>query len=490
VRQPLIVDKYITPKCRPEDVLIVINPSLWYQNMYPTGILCLSSYLSMHGYLNCLIDSKLHPQRIPFPARLQLVIERILSLKPRIVCFSSTHKEFDEVVHINSAIRRANPDIITIVGGAQPSYRMSDFITHGFDFVAIGEGEKTLLEFIRSALETPGEWADIDGLVWMRDGVPVVNRRRTFMSSEELGFPVISAYQQLDDKYFEMGVEIIRGLPLIGGLLLTTRGCPFECSFCGCASIFGHKLRKRPLDTLDAELCYLKHSRGVEGVWIVDDTFTIDAKHAIGVAKLLKKYGLIWGCQSRVDTLKEPLIVEMKAAGCVQIDFGVESGSQRILNDVIFKKTTINQIKETFQLTKKYKIRTLANFMIGLPSETGSDLAATKELARHIKADITVFSIATPLPGTKMYDMVGVDISPEDYAKMNWNGSDLTDKLNKSEIDDVVRQRFQLKRKYMFISLLRFVFSPVNLNFFFFRGQHLKRAFTAIRSFWRTFVKG
>lgn len=487
---PVIVDKDMTPKCRPEDVLIVINPSLWYQNMYPTGILCLSSYLSMHGYLNCLIDSKLHPHKIPFQERMRLVVERVLSLKPRVVCFSSTHKEFDEVVQLNSAIRTANPDIITIVGGSQPSYRMSDFITHGFDFVAIGEGEKTLLEFLRAVLDTPGEWAQIDGLVWKRDGAPVVNRRRAFMSSEELGFSVISAYQQLDDKYFEMGVEIIRGLPLVGGLLLTTRGCPFECSFCGCASIFGQKLRRRPLGTLDEELYYLKHSRGVEGVWIVDDTFTIDAKHAIGVAKLLKKYELIWGCQSRVDTLKEPLIVEMKAAGCVQIDFGVESGSQRILNDVIYKKTTIDQVKKTFQLTKKYRIRTLANFMIGLPSETMSDLAATKKLARQIKADITVFSIATPLPGTKLYEMVGVDISPEDYAKMNWNGSDITDKLNKSEIRDVVTERFHLKRKYMFISLLRFVFSPSNLQFFFSRGQHLKRAYAAILSFWRTFVKG
>jgi len=84
-------------------------------------------------------------------------------------------------------------------------------------------------------------------------------------------------------------------LPLKGALLLTSRGCPFNCSYCGCNLIFGRKLRFRSFENIEAEVKFLKEKLGIEGIWIVDDTFTIKKEHAIGVALILKKYGLIWG---------------------------------------------------------------------------------------------------------------------------------------------------------------------------------------------------
>jgi radical SAM superfamily enzyme YgiQ (UPF0313 family) len=373
---------------RPEDIIFVINPSLWYQCMYPTGILCLSSYLELHGFPNVILDSSLSPQKIPSPEREELIILNIIKLNPKVVNFSCTHREFDEVVRMNSAIKTTNNQIITIVGGSQPTYRTSDFLDNGFDFICVGEGEQTLHHFIKEIFTKTNQWQLIEGLVWKQFGKVISNPPRPLLPEAELQFDLISAYKKIDARYFDIGVEIIRGLPLIGALLLTTRGCPYNCSFCGCNLIFGRKIRHRPIESIERELLYLIKERHVEGIWILDDTFTINLNHAISIAKLLDKYHVTWGCESRVDSLTSSFVAELKNLGCVQMDFGVESGSQRILDEVIGKKIKIDGVIQTFNLVKQNRIRTLANFMIGFPTETNKDLEATKQLADRINADI------------------------------------------------------------------------------------------------------
>lgn len=466
---------------RPEDVVFVINPSLWYQCMYPTGILCLSSYLERQGIPNLILDSGSCSQKASFSQREEIIINRLKELRPKVVCFSCTHREFDEVIKLNLLIKNFDNQIITIVGGSQPTYRTSDFLDNGFNFVCIGEGEKTLQDFVSNVLNGEKQWETIKGLAWIRDGLPVFNRPRPLMKEEELGFDLISAYKKIDPRYFGFGVEIIRGLPIIGALLLTTRGCPFNCSFCGCNSIFGRQLRFRPLESIEKEVRYLVQEKNVEGIWILDDTFTVNRKHANAVADILASHQLSWGCQSRVDSLNDNFIAEMKSRGCIQMDFGVESGSQRILDEVIGKKTNLEQVIRSFKLTKKHGIRTLANFIIGFPTETLEDLSATKKLADQIKADIYVFSIATPLPGTRLYEMVGEKIHPQDYSSLNWNGGSLTDKLNKSEIRDIVRERQKLKIRYLTMSIFKSIFSSDGIRFVICRKNRLKRLWAAFR---------
>ncbi|MGZ7208617.1 MAG: B12-binding domain-containing radical SAM protein [Methanobacterium sp.] len=464
---------------RANDVVFVISPSLWYERMYPSGILCLSSYLKNNGLDNIILDSKLSTKEINMEDREKLILDEILRIKPRLVCFSATHKEFDEVTNINYKIKSADNNIITIVGGSQPTYRPTDFLDNGFDFVCIGEGEKTVYEFANEVINDTKNWEHIDGIAWKKGQNNVFNKERALISEDEINSVEIPAYEKIDRRYFDISGAIIRGMILKGALLLTTRGCPFSCSFCGCNLIFGRKLRYKSLENVEKEIKYLKENFDIEGIWIVDDTFTINKKHVIGVSKILKKYNVVWGCQSRVNTLDEELVKIMKDSGCIQIDLGVESGSQRILNDIIHKGTKVEQIIESFKLLKKYKIRALANFMIGLPTETNDDLKKTMELAEKIEADEYVFSIATPLPGTELYDMVGVDISPNDYALIDWNGSILTEKLNKSDIKDIEKKLKMLRRKYLLKSIFKSI-SFRNLKFYFNKGYKLKRIkFTA-----------
>jgi anaerobic magnesium-protoporphyrin IX monomethyl ester cyclase len=473
--------------CRPEDIILIINPSLWYQCMYPTGILCLSSYLELNGFPNIILDSAICSKRIPIHERKKALLERVTELKPRVIGFSSTHMEFDEVVQLNSAIRSCDPRIITIVGGSQPTYRTMDFLNNGFDFVCVGEGEKTLLSFVKEALNGTREWQTISGLAWKQNGRVISNPPRALMTEAELQFDLIAAYDKIDARYFDFNVEIIRGLPLIGALLLTTRGCPYNCSFCGCNLIFGKNLRHRPIEGIEKELKYLVGKRQVEGIWILDDTFTVNKKHAASVAGVLSRYDILWGCQSRVDTLSENFVRELSKHGCVQMDFGVESGSQRILDEIINKKTKIDQVVRSFDLARKNGIRTLANFMIGLPTETRADLEDTKRLANQIHADIYVFSIALPLPGTRLYELVGEEIQPKDYSALNWNGSPLTEKLNKSSIENLVHEYRNLKLRYLLKSIFKFIFSLKGAIFLLCRKHRLKRI-RAAASFIRRIV--
>jgi len=239
---------------RKEDIVFVINPSLWSTNMYPSGILYLSAYLEGRGLPNTILDSALGVPGLARGERERLIVEKIRQIKPRIVCFSATHREFDEVVRMNRAVHDQDPSIETIVGGAQPTYRPADFLDNGFDFVGVGEGEVTLHEFVGEVLGGERRFQNVKGLQWRLGEQIVVNPPRPLLTEAELDDIPVLPYEKLDRRYFEIDLRMIRGLPLRGALLLTTRGCPFSCSYCGCNLIFGRRLRSYSLAHIEAEL--------------------------------------------------------------------------------------------------------------------------------------------------------------------------------------------------------------------------------------------
>lgn len=460
---------------RREDIVFIINPSLWDNNMYPCGILCLSGYLEKNGFDNIILDSKISSRKVKNPLSEKIIVDKIKEIKPKIVCFSASHREFDEVVRINNALKQLDAGIFTLIGGPQPTFRAQDFLDNGFDFVCIGEGEVTLYNFVQEVFNQSYQWDKIKGLAWRSQAANIYNQQRELMTVEDINSVSRLPYEKIDQRYFDINIGTIRGLPLRGALLLTSRGCPFSCSYCGCNLIFGRKLRFRSFKNIEQEIKYLKEHYDIEGIWIVDDTFTIKKEHAQGVSRILKKYDIIWGCQSRVDTVDEELIKIMKEAGCVQIDFGVESGSQKILDEVVDKKTNIMQIRRAFALSKKYRIRRLANFMIGFPGETSEDFRKTEEIADLIDADVYIFAIATPLPGTRLYDLVNEKINPDEYALLDWNGSAITERLNKSEIKNLVAQRIRLHKKYLFRYITKSILAVDNYLFFLKEKYKLQR---------------
>ena len=136
----------------------------------------------------------------------------------------------------------------------------------------------------------------------------------------------------------------------------------------------------------------------------MDDTFTFNHKRVYEICETMKDRGLdnYWGCTARVDTVSEKLLETMKDAGCITMFLGVESADQQLLNE-INKKTDINRIKKTFELTKKYGMRTIASVVLGMPGDTKRSILSTINFVKALEPSYAVFSLATPYPGTDFY---------------------------------------------------------------------------------------
>jgi radical SAM superfamily enzyme YgiQ (UPF0313 family) len=171
------------------------------------------------------------------------------------------------------------------------------------------------------------------------------------------------------------------------------------------------------------EVGWLADNYRIDGFWLLDDTLLEQPDWTLEFCRQLHAagYGLSWGCQAHVLRIRDDLLRSMKAAGCVQVEFGVESGSPRILKR-LRKGTTPDQIVHAFQSVRAAGMRTLANFMIGNPGETLEDLELTFRLAKRIKPDHVVATFTTPLPGSALYDdalQQGV-VSPDENFSEGW----------------------------------------------------------------------
>ncbi len=187
-------------------------------------------------------------------------------------------------------------------------------------------------------------------------------------------------------------------------LIISSRGCPFSCSFCASGSYYGQKVRYRSVELVLAEVKELVEKWDIRNIGFWDDTFTLDRKRVIEICEGLKEIeGRVeWICLARVDTVDPELLGIMADAGCYQIQYGVESGSERMLK-VIGKNCSLDQIKSAFLASRAAGIETVGFFMFGIPGETAAEGRQTLELAKELKPDFVSFNVCTPLPGSSLY---------------------------------------------------------------------------------------
>jgi radical SAM superfamily enzyme YgiQ (UPF0313 family) len=201
---------------------------------------------------------------------------------------------------------------------------------------------------------------------------------------------------------------VIRGYSMSRvATIFSTRGCPYGCIYCGSHNIFGRRIRYRPVDDVVGEIAELRSKFGVRGIYFCDDLFTLDKQWVLDFCdELTRRLGgqIKWACQTRVDAVHVDIMKAMREAGCVQIDFGVESGSDKVLK-ILSRKVKRERIVEAFVAARKAGLRTCATFIIGSPEERSEDIEETSSLAKLLGADYTAFYYATPYPGTKLYDL-------------------------------------------------------------------------------------
>ena len=355
-------------------------------SQHPINLLYLAAYVRQYGHTVKVIDYEAEG----------FDIETILAFGPDIVGITAMTPLVKAAADIAGKIKeRMNP--LMVVGGnhvtAIPTETLEEFPV--FDIGVVGEGEETLKEICDG--RPPKE---ITGIVY-RDGnkITVNGTRPQTDDIDSLPFP---ARDLIDMKKYKGASTpgLSREFLNITELYIN-RGCSWGlCTFCASMAMH-HKFRMRSIDNVMGEVRECIDRYGINHFTIDDDTLTTSKERTLEFCDKIRPLKVTWDCDSRVTVDKE-MLQRMKDSGCKKIAFGVESGSQRILQ-LIKKGITIGQIKDAFRWSKEVGIETSAFFMIGShPDETREDLEATKRLIAEIKPDFITASIAVPYPGTEL----------------------------------------------------------------------------------------
>ena len=309
----------------------------WESHRYSLGILYISSYLKENGYDNMVIERNILNGPYSFENARACLMSKIKELNPKIVAFSAMSPEALKVVQIAQEIKEICPGVISVIGGPHASARPVDFLDV-FDIAVLGEGEETFLEIVR-AIDKNESYKDIAGIAYKENGELVKTKTRELIA--DISTLPIPSYDKIPTEvYTKLDDKIIRGFPVKVAKIFTSRGCPYGCTYCDTPRAFGRSVRYRNKESIEREVDYLIKNYQIEAIYFLDDTLSISRKHVELICEIMKERGLLWGCQARVNNVDEPLIKKMAESGCIQIEFGVESGSQRILTNIIKKGTT------------------------------------------------------------------------------------------------------------------------------------------------------
>jgi radical SAM superfamily enzyme YgiQ (UPF0313 family) len=359
---------------------------------YPhTGIAYLASMLKKNDIPFEILDMNLGYSK-------SYILEYTNIYKPDMIClttYSHNHKRLYELIdfikpHYNGK---------TVIGGPHVSIIEKEALgKSSADFAVMGEGEFTLLELIRNLCESE-DFGDIKGLIWRKNNEVIVNEKRDYIQDlDSLPFP---AYEDFELEKYICNVD--RRLPII-----TSRGCPYQCSFCCTRLSMGSRFRKRSPDNVIDEIEHW-YKKG----WLIfdinDDIFSLDRDRAIKICDMILERGLNiqfnFYAGLRVDTVDEKLLETFRAAGCSFITYGCESGNDRVLG-VIKKGITVKDVVTAVNITRKVGINYKVNFIIGHPTETYGEAMDSIRLAKSLKCDVVGVYSLIPYPGTEVYTWI------------------------------------------------------------------------------------
>jgi len=303
-----------------------------------------------------------------------------------IIGFSCTSPQFKHGVELAKKIKTSNN--LIVFGGIHATILPEIAIKEEcIDVVVKGEGEKPMLKIVEDFHKGIKPYKKVYEIDYVEDinSIPFPDRE------------IIKNERNIQQAYKDNGIRITS--------ILSTRGCPFKCTFCSSHCVWGKTPRARSYEDILDEFEYLINKWKIDFIKFADDTFTINKQRVIDFCKLKIKRGIKtpYGLNAHINTMDEEMLYWFAKSNCKEIWYGVESGSQKILNDMK-KFTKIDRIKEIFKLTKKYGIKTRAYFLLGMPNETIEDIKSTEQLCDEIDPDIVGFSLLSPFPGNSYFN--------------------------------------------------------------------------------------
>lgn len=327
------------------------------------------------------------------------VEKELLKRKPDLVALTALTPTIGRALETAQVVKETLPDSIVVMGGYHPTFNFIETLEdENVDIVIRGEGEYIMLNLVQ-ALENQSSLHDVKGIVFEDKNSKeiVVNPEAPLIQNlDELPFPALNLLPMKKYRLLDMDTHMTT--------MITTRGCPMQCSFCSSAAMHGKKIRERSVENIVDEIEYLKTNYDIGTIAFMDDTFTLKKRKVMAICdEILKRnIEIMWGCTSRVDTLDEKLLKKMKEAGCITIFIGVESADQQQLDNMC-KNTTIAKIENAFKIAHKLKIRTIASVALGMLGDTKEIMNKTVKFVHKLKPNYAIYSLATPYPGTRFY---------------------------------------------------------------------------------------
>jgi anaerobic magnesium-protoporphyrin IX monomethyl ester cyclase len=381
------------------------------QTAPPLGVMYLAAVLEESGFKVCIVDLSISDMDSSEAATV------IASMNSAVVGFSCTTPGFPLAMQVAEKVKQKNPRTKIVVGGPFATFAYDEILTTypWVDVVVRREGEYTFLDlayyFIRKGLHPLG---NIPGIVYKGNGSLTLAPERPFIENLDiLPFPALHLLKDIDQYDKKAGV-------------ITSRGCPFGCAFCSSTVMWGNRTRFRSVENVMSEIRMLVKDFAVKEFRFVDDTFTLDRERALHLCSELEKLRphVTWRCITRADMVDEEVLRAMKRAGCVSVQYGIESAHPQILA-LIGKKIFREEVEKKVDAAKKVGLKVNGSFVIGLPGETREMIEETIEFAESLSLADTQVNIAMPFLGTPLRSILvpkfGARIRHNDWENYHQN---------------------------------------------------------------------
>jgi radical SAM superfamily enzyme YgiQ (UPF0313 family) len=414
----------------------------------PLGLLYIAAVLEKNGYTVQIYDAQINVlaptyrdlnSGVYMGDRWEVIEEQIRRRRPALVGISCLFTaQMGSAVKTAEIVKKINKDIAVVMGGNHASVRPEDFFlkTKAVDMVCVGEGEYTMLD-IAESLRDKRTYKEIPGIAFLDCERIKINPPRPYIRDLD-ALPLPSYHLINMEDYFHLYQKGFSGRPVLpyrgserAVSLITSRGCPFNCIFCSIHLHMGRQWRYHSAEYVLGHLEFLSSRYNIRHVHFEDDNLTLDIDRFKAILDGLcsDKVSFSWDTPNgiRADTMTKEVLSDCKKSGCVYLIFGIESGNQKVLDDIIGKRLDLGTAVKVAAWCREVALDTMAFFVIGFPGETRQAMRATVDFALWLQRRydcLPSLFVATPLPGTRLEQLCmekGIleeALSPSDLSRM------------------------------------------------------------------------
>jgi anaerobic magnesium-protoporphyrin IX monomethyl ester cyclase len=445
----------------------------------PLGLSYVAAVLDKAGYKTKILDAFMTD--LPFRKKNEItevglpykkIKEEIQRIKPEIVGIGNPFtSQVNHATKVADIVKEIDSSILTVVGGPHFTVVQIDFLEEAknVDIVVIGEGEYTMLDIVKF-VEGKKKIKDIQGIAFRMGNKSVMNSSRPFNENlDDLPYP---AYHLLDmEKYLDPKKIEYRSFQNRAISMITSRGCPFNCSFCSVHLHMGKVFRAHSVDYVVNHIEYLVNKYRVKTIYFEDDNLTFDIKRFEEICDkiITREIKFQWETPNgvRADYLTLDLLEKMKKTGCQSVFVGVESGDQQVLDNIVGKNLKLKNVIKFASLCKKIGLRTGAFYIIGFPGETKETMTKTVEFALMLKRKYDVgmhLLFATPSYGTRLYEKckqngyIRGNLTPRAFAEVrqNWGLPIIeTENFTAEEVQEIAAKAMKIYQKLLIINYFK-----------------------------------